>query len=140
MNREDLDKKFNAKLRKGDVAASMKLKRSDREFKSYEVHGDAISEFRYINATSEGGFFILFLIPIDWGVDTYDLKSHPEVITVERGLTMPPETSWKAKRGEIFITDSSNNNFTGKFHCYEDEEDRPALLGGTFKIDFTSAK
>ena len=143
MNRADLDKKFNAKAMNGHVAASMDLKTIQRPFDMHSIHGESNSEFRYINATSKDGFYILFIIPTDWGLGPHVLTPNSKVIKFESGTGFPSERSWDAERGEIFITDISDNNFKGTFVCYESSDitkERPALKGGTFQIDFTSGK
>lgn len=142
MNVKDFDKKYNAKKMDGQVGASMKLKTLEKPFESHALHGSLSSELRYINATSKDGYFILFFIPTDWGTGRHVLDPHSEVIKFESGKELPPERSWYAQRGEILITDISDNNFQGTFVCYESSDttkDRPALTGGNFRINFNSA-
>jgi hypothetical protein len=143
MNIEDLDKQNNAHPMDGHVAATMDLLIAPHPFKSHSLHGNSTSEHRYINASSENSDYILFIIPASWGKGPHDLKNNPGVIRFEPSKGFPNDSAWEAQRGEILITDSSNNNFSGEFYCYESPNDsvkKPALLEGSFKIDFTSAK
>ena len=141
MNREELDKKYSAKTISGKVAATMSLVNATRNFESYNLSGNANSEHRYINASSQNSDYILFIIPATWGVGSHDLKAHSDVIRFEPSAGFPNDWSWAAKRGEIFITDIDPENFSGSFVCYENAtegEDKPGLLGGNFKINFNA--
>jgi hypothetical protein len=106
------------------------------------LYGNSNPEHRYINASSQNTDYIVFKIPATWGLGRHDLKSHPEVIRFERSAGFPNDWPWSAQRGVICITDISDKNFEGWFVCYEsadDSEDKPGLIDGKFKIDFTSA-
>lgn len=141
MNIKKPAQKHDKQPMNGKVAAVMRLVNAERTFESYFLYGDSNPEHRYINASSQNSDYIVFTIPATWGLGPHDLKSHPKVIKFEPSLGFPndPE-SWYAQRGEVFITDISDKNFEGRFTCYGnpiDGEDKPALIGGTFKIDFT---
>lgn len=126
----------------GKVAAMMRLVHSERKFESNFLYGNSNPEHRYINASSPNTDYIVFKIPATWGLGRHDLKSHPEVINFEPSAGFPNDSPWSAQRGVICITDISDKNFEGWFVCYksaDDSEDKPGLIDGEFKIDFTSA-
>ena len=142
MNIKKPAQKHDKQPMNGKVAAVMRLVHAERTFESYFLYGDSNPEHRYINASSQNSDYILFKIPASWGLGPHDLKSHPGVIIFEPSAGFPNDWPWSAQRGEIFITDISDKNFEGRFVCYEsadDSEDKPGLIGGNFKIDFTSA-
>ncbi|MGY3176196.1 hypothetical protein ACVWYU_005625 [Pseudomonas sp. TE12234] len=140
MNIKELDKKHNVRKMTGHVSAMMKMSIADFRFESYFLHGNTNNEHRYINASSQNGEHILFVIPAGWGQGPHILTPDSNVIRFEPGKGLPndPE-SWYAQRGELFITNTSETSFSGTFNCYRyTNEDKPALIGGTFMINFTS--
>ena len=142
MNINELDKKHNAQAVNGNVAARVEIGTElSYIYTSVMVRGSITDDnLRYIFSTSEGGDFVRFLIPTDWKKGPHTLTAESQVIMFEPGRLHPlPSGRWTAVRGEVFITDDSNSNFSGTFHCYQySNEEIPALMGGNFNVDFTS--
>ncbi|MBH8611599.1 hypothetical protein [Pseudomonas mohnii] len=142
MNINELEKKHNARKITGHVSAMMRMSLADFPFKSYFLHGNINDELRYIQASSENSEYILFFIPKSWGLGEHDLTAGSNIIRFEPGMGLPNDPEWwYAQRGKLFITDISETSFSGNFSCYRHtDNDRPALMGGTFNVNFNEMK
>lgn len=135
MNIKELDKEHKAQEMQGKVAARMAMD-INRPYESLFIYGSINNNLRYINSSNRNSDFILFFIPTDWKKGLHTLTTESKVIRFEPSLGHPTQPEvWTAVRGEVFITDDSDSNFSGAFYCYKNlDRDNPALLGG--KLQF----